>query len=975
MSSAPHHALPADPVERALARAREVLPDQGPIGVFIHHNTLHAFQHLPFHEGVQAGAGALGARPYLSQREFRAALAAGRIADDDVRLEIDRELGERARELVLPGLTRAELWHQLMVTECDTDDAAGLEFSIAAGAARECQDLALWQACVDRVSRGPALVPADTRPFRRHRDVLVALGAPDPDVAVHGELIRLGSGFLDQGQAHAVVPGRERGFLRAVTQVYLNGASAPRDCRGAETDMRQVAASETTADTVIRATLDALGVHGDDIEPFLFATALALPGWSGMFSRLERHPEDNPGGPPVSLIEFLAIRLLLERRAIEHACRTLGLPMAWPSMRESIPPLPTRPAVLDSAILWGVSYAAELTPAMVGALSPAALAALWHECVQCPDVVRRRVFQDAFERTYRRTILDAMAARYVLPEDPNLERPRAQFVFCIDEREESIRRALEEQHPDYITFGMAGFFGVAIDYQGLYDREPAAHCPVVVTPAHEVHEQPVYTDLGRHLLSRRWRERWLGLERRAMAASRTMTGGAGISFLLGPLSAVKTLARVAAPRSSLRLGERMLSSLTPRPSTRLSTIRAIDAATTDAAGKPAGKPVGFSLEESVDRVTAVLTNLGLVRDFAPIIIFLGHGSTSLNNPHESAHDCGACGGRRGGANARLFADMANRLDVRDGVRRRGIHIPADTWFVGALHDTADDSVRYYDLESLPTNLVRHFDEAFNALERARRDSAQERCRRFHDAPLRITPEDALRHVESRSAHLAQPRPEYGHCTNSICIVGRRTLSRGLHLDRRAFLVSYDPTIDEDEKILERILAAVGPVGAGISLEYYFSSVDNETFGCGTKLPHNVTGLIGVMNGHQSDLRTGLPLQMVEIHEPMRLLLIVDATPDALLTVAGRQAEVAELVVNQWVQLVSMHPETGAMAVFDRGQFTPYEPLPTLLPVVDRSPEWHMRTREHVTPALVRSALPVSAVGPGHVGAAAIPVRA
>jgi uncharacterized protein len=175
-------------------------------------------------------------------------------------------------------------------------------------------------------------------------------------------------------------------------------------------------------------------------------------------------------------------------------------------------------------------------------------------------------------------------------------------------------------------------------------------------------------------------------------------------------------------------------------------------------------------------------------------------------------------------------------------------------------------------------------------------------------------------------------------------------------------VSYDPAVDTNHGVLERILAAVGPVGAGISLEYYFSAVDNETFGCGTKLPHNVTGLIGVMNGHQSDLRTGLPLQMVELHEPMRLLLIVDATPDALLAVAGRQAEVAELVVNAWVQLVSVHPTTGAMAVFERGAFVPYEPNPTLLPVVDRSPEWHMCTRQHVTPALVRSALPASAVG-------------
>ena len=967
MSSTAHHPLPDDPIERALTSARSILPDQGPIGVFIHHNLLHAFQHLSFHDGIQAGAEALGARPYLNLSEFRTALTVGRIADADIRCEIDRALATRADEQILPGLSRAELWRQLMVTDCDTDDAAGLAFAIGAGTARANQDTALWTACVSRVARGPALVLPDTRRVRRHRDVLVARGEADTDTSVHGELIRLGSGFLDQGQAQAVIPERERGFLHAVAAMYGNGATAPRDCRGAEASMRTVFERQERAEDVIRASLEALGVRGDDVEPFLLSTALALPGWGGMFSRLERHPEDNHDGPPVTLVDFLAVRLVFERHAVARACRAAGVVSDWSVLRTLMPTPSPRAEILDASMLWGLTHAAGTSPTAVLAMDDETLARVWRECAACTPLARQRVFQNAYERTYRRGILDALAARRALPGDPIRDRPRAQFVFCIDEREESTRRALEEQHPSYITFGMAGFFGVAIDFQGLYDREPAAHCPVVVTPAHEVYEQPVYTDLSRHLVSQRWRDRWHAVERRAVAASRSLSGGVGMSFLVGPLSAVKTVARVVAPRSSSRFGARVAASLAPRPATRLSTLRF-----ENVVDLPTGrKPVGFSLEETVDRVTASLTNLGLVRDFAPIVVFLGHGSTSLNNPHESAHDCGACGGRRGGANARLFADMANRLDVREGVRKRGIEIPTDTWFVGALHDTADDSVRYYDLERLPTAFAARFEEAYGALERARREDALERSRRFHDAPLTLTPDEALRHVEARASHLAQPRPEYGHCTNSICIVGRRVLTRGLHLDRRPFLVSYDPTIDSDDRILERILAAVGPVGAGINLEYYFSSVDNETFGCGTKLPHNVTGLIGVMNGHQSDLRTGLPLQMVELHEPMRLLLVVDATPESLLAVAGRQPEVAELVVNEWVQLVSMHPDTGAMRVFDNGQFVPYESLPVLLPVVERSAEWHMRSRLHMTPALVRRALPESAVGPGHVGAPAI----
>ena len=242
-------AAATDPISRALDQARGVLPDQGPIGVFIHHNTLHAFQHQPFHDGVQAGADALGARPYLTLHDFRAAHRSGRIADMDLRHEIARLLGKRASEPILRGLTRADLWHQLLVSDTDTEDAAGLEFTVRTGIAPQCADRPRWDSCRSRVTAGPFRATPVARVPQRHRDVLVALDCGDTDPALHGELIRLGSGYLDQGQAHAQLPGREHGFFRAVSALYAAGGAPPLACHGADADFRAAHKSRASART------------------------------------------------------------------------------------------------------------------------------------------------------------------------------------------------------------------------------------------------------------------------------------------------------------------------------------------------------------------------------------------------------------------------------------------------------------------------------------------------------------------------------------------------------------------------------------------------------------------------------------------------------------------------------------------------------------------------------------------------------
>jgi uncharacterized protein YbcC (UPF0753/DUF2309 family) len=157
-------------------------------------------------------------------------------------------------------------------------------------------------------------------------------------------------------------------------------------------------------------------------------------------------------------------------------------------------------------------------------------------------------------------------------------------------------------------------------------------------------------------------------------------------------------------------------------------------------------------------------------------------------------------------------------------------------------------------------------------------------------------------------------------------------------------------------MLERLLAAVVPVGAGINLEYLFSQIDPAGYGCGSKLPHNITGLIGVMDGHSSDLRTGLPWQMVEIHEPVRLLTIVEAEPAQLIRLLERAPAIATLVTNEWIRIVAWSPTDDRLWRLVDGTFRGYDPESMLLPVVASSTMFYGNTRDHLGCARIQPPL-------------------
>ena len=471
---------------------------------------------------------------------------------------------------------------------------------------------------------------------------------------------------------------------------------------------------------------------------------------------------------------------------------------------------------------------------------------------------------------------------------------KVQVFFCIDDRECSMRRHLESLDDGISTYGAAGFFG--LDCKVLEAGYPYSvqSCPVILTPKVLIEEEFIETagdpksrhpSHHHHELSRTFThpiKGWL----------HSLWRGAQISMdMVGQVFSPET--EIASHPTRLRI---------------------------DFRGERDGIRLGYTKPEMADRVFSVLRNCGLQREFARLVVMVGHESTSNNNPHYAAYDCGACSGRTGAQNARAFAMMANDPEVKKLLLVKGLHLPEDVHFIGAVHNTTRDEITYFDLQDLPDGLRGVFDDFSEKFEKALTLNAKERSRKFELFPQDSGPSEALEHVRMRSVALFEPRPELNHATNAMCVVGRRSLTAGASFDRRSFLHSYDPSTDPEGLVLSGILNAVVPVCGGINLEYYFSRLDNEVYGAGTKLPHNVVGLFGVSNGVVGDLRTGLPSQMIEVHDPIRLLILVEQSPEVALAAVARNPATFEWVQNQWVHYACFDPAQQKVLHWNAGEW-------------------------------------------------------
>lgn len=761
---------------------------------------------------------------------------------------------------------------------------------------------------------------------------------------------------------------------------------------------------------IIRTELMRIGIARDNWGAYLRSLALEIPGWSGMVNWRAQHPHYAEQSHSTVMADYLAVRLVLEhlhcrKLTREHWNIEASLPelrgyfnynlsellvrfYAWQAR------LPEHLQMLASGVLtsqgdevsqtewhqlahmimtWKLAAGTTLPVRMdmyqvvwrmfvlsqhLG-LSAQQLEQVTREQIgrvsllmQTLDDPNRRgyLWLRAYERHYRLQVFNALMS----PIQLNLQnKPLAQILFCMDDREESIRRHLEEIEHRFATLGVAGVFGLPNQWRSFNNPKTLKLAQPLVTAKHEFREVPDVQETPEALAKYRKRLGWLAqlqsfkshaLRQGGLKAffSLPIASGVALSELLG-----LNLAPGRYQQFKQQLRQRVLKPVQLRVQ-----YTAPEANPTE----HTALQLGLSLEEKVEKIAAFIKAAGFTQSFSRLVCLLAHRAQHLNNPHLLAYGCGACSGRFGGPNARAFAGSMNEPAVRAALAiQHQIHVPPDCWFVAAEHDTSSDLIHWFDTDLIPASHQTEFAYLQDRLTNASKASAHERCRKFKTAALNLTAEQAYQHVQDRAASPDQARAELGHQGCAVAFIARRSLSQQRFWDRRSFLISYDYTQDPDGQLLEGQLLGNGVVGVGIALDYYFSRIQNGYLGSGSKVLHNLVGGFGVMEGTASDLRTGLAQQMTELHEPMRLLVVVEALAETVTAIYQRQAYLKQLLDNEWLQLAVKDPKAEVLYEFiPHKGLIKWENIPLPLPVVSSSLAWYLGKRDYLPPARVMS---------------------
>jgi uncharacterized protein YbcC (UPF0753/DUF2309 family) len=598
--------------------------------------------------------------------------------------------------------------------------------------------------------------------------------------------------------------------------------------------------------------LERLQVPSKHWQMFLLSELLSIPGWSSYVKYRVRESE-MAGGVNADLIGLLAIRLAYDV-GLQEARLIPNADRLWPASS---------------------SFESQARFTLRGISD---------------DVAARYLFQVAAETSYQRRLCNSIqrnACDTTSPKTP----ASIQMVFCIDVRSEVVRRHLESVSSQIETYGFAGFFGLPMEYVSMGESNGSSQCPVLLTPHFAVHEKLRLSDESQQSTAIVARQRVRSRRKIWKFFQSSATSCFTFVESLGLVYAVELV------RSTLGINRPQdggkFDGVSKRDCEHLGPV--LHSATSES----------LSVDRQVELALGILRNLGLTTEFARLVVICGHASQTVNNPYAAGLDCGACGGHSGESNARFASMLLNDPEVRAGLRVQGVSIPCDTIFIPAVHNTTTDAIRFFDVADCPDT---HADLRKELVQWVAEASVLARIER--SSRLGNVSSAELLH---RSRDWSEVRPEWGLAGNAALIVAPRSRTKGLVLDGRTFMHSYEFHQDTDLKVLELVMTAPMVVANWINLQYYASTVDNQAYGSGNKALHNMVGQIGILQGNGGDLMTGLPWQSVHDgkayqHEPLRLTVVIEAPRAAIESIIEKHSVVKELAGNGWLSLMALEED-------------------------------------------------------------------
>lgn len=635
--------------------------------------------------------------------------------------------------------------------------------------------------------------------------------------------------FMDEGLAEWDMPNKNEGFYNAWRKLAKY-----------DTDLPKTATSNIPK-TPTEALNEVLKEFSNNDYTNIFTQHLAaLAGWTGYINYRSASNSQWQQAYPITLEDYLAVRL-------------------WVAKKMGAAILPESNNETENDSISEIKY-------------------LWLQA-----------WEESWQNELEKLLCKENITSNIVPKEEKV--PDAQLVFCIDTRSELIRRHVENSG-NYETFGYAGFFGIAMDYESLNDGLTRKSCPPILNSAYHVseiaqenHSKNLHTYKHKNE-AKKFKSYFLKRMKNMLPSAFGFVEGSGLFY------GISLITRTLTPSFLYKLNKKEVPNF--------ETI--CEPKITKACGNNDAE-LQIPLEEKVAIVKSGFDLMGW-KKFAPLVIFAGHGSHSANNPFASSLDCGACAASPGRHNARMLAKLANNSQVRKALKEHHqIEIPDNTVFIGAEHNTTTDQILLFDSE-VPSSHLADLETLKLNLSKAQQTATQERLG---------VKKNSVAFAQKKANNWGETRPEWGLAKNAGFIVGPRTLTKNNNLNGRCFLHSYNWEMDKTGKALEGIMQGPMVVTQWINNHYYFSTVDNKTFGSGSKITHNVIGKFGVVQGNGGDLKMGLPLQSLMqtdsemYHQPLRLSVIIQAPLTRVSNILLRNEHLKNLLDNEWIYLMVMDP--------------------------------------------------------------------